>query len=243
MGYRLPLLLLICFGLIAGCTHPLDIVGEGDILSDSGDNHCFLEDAPCEVVAVNEYQETYRPQARPGHVFVGWQGCGDQQGTPCAFNVAPDVVKLFWFQTAPTLVARFAPACNNAPISSFAAIQNEVFDGMGCASGGCHGTAELAGLRLSSGQSYAEIVNINSTQTSLKRVLPGNANNSYLYRKVVAKTNPGSFNISGSPMPIGGGALSQNQLAALAFWIDAGAPSSGRADDLKTVEQLLGLCN
>ena len=98
-------------------------------------------------------------------------------------------------------------------------------------------------MNLSTGNAYANIVNVDAqTGGGLKRVLPGDANNSYLYHKVSAKSNPGSFQISGSPMPLVGSALSDNQLKALGVWINAGAPHTGRATELREVEQLLGLC-
>lgn len=53
----------------------------------------------------------------------------------------------------------------------------------------------------------------------------------------------GSFQISGNPMPLAVTALSADQLAALALWIDAGAPQFGRAGELNEIERLLGLCN
>ncbi|MFT5484327.1 MAG: hypothetical protein ACI9GW_002990, partial [Halieaceae bacterium] len=33
--------------LITACSHPLEISGEGDINSSSGENDCLLEDQPC----------------------------------------------------------------------------------------------------------------------------------------------------------------------------------------------------
>jgi hypothetical protein len=231
--------------VVAGCTHPIDIVGEGDILSSSGDNDCLLEARPCSAVAVAEYIETYHPEPRAGYQFVGWDNCLTRQGPDCVFQVDTATVQNNWFKTMPPLVAKFAPICAGAPADSFAAIQNVIFNGKGCSSGGCHsGNLPPNGLNLTNGSSYSAIVNVNAQiGGGLKRVLPGDANNSYLYRKVAAKTQPGSFTIFGSPMPLSGSALSTNQLAALAVWINAGAPASGRANELNEVERLLGLCN
>jgi len=229
---------------LAACTHPLDIVGQGDIRSASGDNDCLLEEAPCEVVAVDAYAETYSAQPRSGYIFAGWDNCPEAQDDNCLIDVPAEVVHDNWGKTAPTLIARFALDCSAAPASSFAAIQTAIFNGKGCSSGGCHsGGRPQAGLNLSSGSSYASIVNVTAQSGGgLKRVLPGSAQDSYLYRKVAARTNPGSFRISGSPMPLVGSPLSVDQLAALALWIDAGAPQTGRVGELNEVEQLLGLC-
>jgi hypothetical protein len=231
--------------VIGGCSHPIDIIGEGDIRSASGKNDCLLEELPCEAVAVNEYLETYSPQARPGYSFVGWENCLTPAGENCVFDVSAELVHKNWNKTMPTLVAKFAPVCENAPADSFTAIENVIFNGKGCNSGGCHSNAAAsAGLNLSAGNSYQHIVNVTARSGGgLSRVLPGDANSSYLYRKVSAKTNPGSFNIAGSPMPLNRSVLSGDELAALGSWIDAGAPQFGRADELNKVEQLLGLCN
>jgi hypothetical protein len=237
------LLVFFVVGLY-GCTHPLDIVGEGDILSSSGDNDCLLENLPCEAIAGGDYLETYTAVARPGHEFVGWEGCISSDNTLCSFDVPEDIVVQFWFETAPPLVAKFAPECSQAPADSFAAIGDVIFTGKGCSAGGCHsGSAPQAGMNLSSNVAYGNIVNVNSRTSSLQRVLPGDASSSYLFRKVSAKTNPGSFPISGSPMPRNNRVLSNDELAALELWINAGAPQFGRADEFKQVEQLLGLCD
>ncbi len=238
-------LILSLLALITSCTHPIEIAGNGDVMSASGDHDCLLEEMPCKAVAVNEYIETYMPVARNGYRFVGWENCPDQQGEDCVLNVDADTVQKNWGKTMPPLIAKFAPVCAAAPADSFAAIQNVIFNGKGCSNNGCHGGSRPAnGMSLSNGNAYAAIVNVTARAGGgLKRVLPGDANNSFLYRKVSAKTNPGSFSVAGSPMPLAGSALSTNQLAALAFWIDAGAPELGRADEMNEVERLLGLCN
>ena len=121
--------------------------------------------------------------------------------------------------------------------------QQAIFNGKGCASGGCHSGNRPAGnMNLSSGSSFTNTVGRPAASSPLQRIQPGNANNSYLFRKVSAKTNPGSFSISGSPMPLGGNALSDSQLAALAAWINAGAPQTGRSSESNEVEVLLGAC-
>lgn len=240
-----PYLPILILASLVGCTHPIDIVGEGDIRSTSGKNDCLLEELPCEAVAVGEYVEAYRPEPRSGYQFVGLNNCLAQQGESCIFDVDAGTVLNNWGKVMPPLVAKFAPLCEAAPSASFAAIQTVIFNGKGCSNSGCHGGSSPAnGMNLSNGRAYAAIVNVTARAGGgLKRVLPGDANNSFLYRKVAAKTNPGSFTISGSPMPLTGSALSANQLAALALWIDSGAPEFGRAGELNEVERLLGLCN
>lgn len=240
MPRRLTFVLML--GVLGACTHPLEIVGEGDILSATGENDCLLEQQPCEAVAVTEYVETYTAVPRSGFIFMGWEGCASTTNE-CSFDVTEEVVIDNWFTTAPSLVAKFAPDCSSAPADTFTSIQQAIFNGKGCASGGCHsGNSPAGNMSLSSGSSFTNTVGRPAASSPLQRVQPGNANNSYLFRKVSAKTNPGSFSISGSPMPLGGNALSDSQLAALAAWINAGAPQTGRSSESNEVEVLLGAC-
>ncbi len=236
------LLLIVMLGALGACTHPLEIVGEGDILSASGERDCLMEDQPCKAVALTEYLETYTAVARQGSTFVGWEGCSSTTNE-CSFNIPGEVVIDYWFTTTPPLTAKFAPDCSDAPPDTFTSIQEAIFTGRGCSSGGCHsGSRPTGGMNLSAGNSFANTVGKPASSSALKRIEPGDANNSYLYRKVSAKTNPGSFTISGSPMPFNRPALSAAQLAALAAWIDAGAPQTGRSSELNEVEVLLGAC-
>lgn len=244
MRSTIPVLLMAA--VLAGCDHPLDIVGgEGDILSASGERDCLLENLPCVIEVVEAYDETYFAEPRAGYEFVGWDNCLVAQDNSCSFNIPENIVEDNWGNTMPALVAKFAPLCAGAPSSSFGAIQTAIFNAKGCTASACHdGNGPQAGLNLTTGNSYAEIVNVTAQSGGgLKLVLPGDATNSYLYRKVSAKTRPGSFSISGSPMPVVGSALSDDQLTALALWIDAGAPQSGRASEFREVEQLLGFCD
>lgn len=98
-------------------------------------------------------------------------------------------------------------------------IQSQVFDPF-CA--GHHGpSAMAAGLDLSAGQSFENLVNVLSTQTSLYRVTPGDAESSYLVHKI-----EGREGIEGRQMPIGGEPLTSEQIAAIRRWIDEGAPNN-----------------
>lgn len=83
---------------------------------------------------------------------------------------------------------------------------------------GCHGGS--GGLYLSSNVSYANLVNVQaqSSCTSMKRVLPGDASNSVLYRKVSGST-------CGAQMPQGGN-LSTSQIKLIQDWINEGAQNN-----------------
>lgn len=82
-----------------------------------------------------------------------------------------------------------------------------------CAS--CHGSS--GGLSLAAGTSYSHLVNIQaqSSCTSLKRVLPNDAANSVLYKKVSGTT-------CGTRMPPGG-ILNAGDIALIQDWINQGA--------------------
>jgi hypothetical protein len=103
---------------------------------------------------------------------------------------------------------------------SFASVVQDIFDRRGCASGSCHGSAQAAGLDLRSGSSYGNLVNVTATQSAASRVIPGNAQDSYLIIKVEGRQTVGSR------MPIGGAALDNIDLTNLKNWINQGAKNN-----------------
>ncbi|MCS7224474.1 MAG: hypothetical protein NZ959_07960 [Armatimonadetes bacterium] len=88
-----------------------------------------------------------------------------------------------------------------------------------CAAARCHGSEDAqAGLILSADVSYGQLVNIRSTQNrDYIRVIPGNAANSLLYRKLAEDRPP-----VGVKMPPGG-SLSDSEIALIRDWINQGA--------------------
>ena len=103
---------------------------------------------------------------------------------------------------------------------SYANVIQEVFNRKGCASGSCHGTAQAAGLSLTSSTSYANLVNVTATQSASARVIPGDANGSYLIVKVEGRQTVGNR------MPLGGSALDNIDLTNLKNWINQGAKNN-----------------
>jgi hypothetical protein len=53
----------------------------------------------------------------------------------CVFDIPAETVDKNWVKTMPPLQAKFVPICEAAPADSFAAIQNVIFNGKGCAIG------------------------------------------------------------------------------------------------------------
>jgi hypothetical protein len=78
----------------------------------------------------------------------------------------------------------------------------------------------LPGIQnLTAGHTYASLVNVTSIENpALKRILPGDPDNSYLVLKI-----QGSPGISGQQMPLTGGPLSQAQIDEVRAWVAAGA--------------------
>jgi uncharacterized protein YjdB len=121
-------------------------------------------------------------------------------------------------QTATVVVLVTQPA--QAP--SFSQVVNEIFVRRGCASNGCHGRgAGDLSLSTNAATSYADLVNVQATAEPTRiRVLPGEANDSYLVIKLEGRQS------SGSRMPISGAPLSATDLANIKNWINAGAPNN-----------------
>jgi hypothetical protein len=131
--------------------------------------------------------------------------------------------------------------------STFEAIQTVVFEQAGCANSLCHGDAQAAGLDLTAENAYASLVDAASAGSSLSLIEPRSPSLSYFYHKLSAKTFPGSYDISGSPMPSAGAGISPGQLEAIRLWIEAGAPEEGSVGDTlgrgeDEIENLLGVC-
>ncbi len=101
---------------------------------------------------------------------------------------------------------------------SFASDVVPIFSQHGCAASGCHAAPGEAGLVLS-GAPYNALVNVASTQTGELRVIPGNANDSYLVKKLEGRASVGQR------MPVGG-QLTATELANLKNWISKGAKNN-----------------
>jgi hypothetical protein len=119
--------------------------------------------------------------------------------------------------------------------STFAQIQEQIFEGYGCTASACHGASASNGLDLRPASAYASLVNVPAISGDYVRVFPGEQDLSLLYQKVAAKTE--GFELSALDNPIGGGAmptsnevLSDDDLSLLRTWIRGGAPETGIVD-------------
>ncbi|MBI4209874.1 MAG: hypothetical protein HY538_09265 [Deltaproteobacteria bacterium] len=106
--------------------------------------------------------------------------------------------------------------------ATLSSIQENIFT-PNCASSSCHaGSSPQAGLNLSDGKSFENLVGVSSQQVpSLKRVESGDSGASYLVNKV--EGTAGSVGGNSSQMPKGGSPLSDEEIHAIKDWIDAGA--------------------
>lgn len=100
--------------IVQACSHPIDIVGEGDVTSASGTRNCLLEDHAAGLdncsknYVAGAYQETYYATPRLGWVFDHWGSyCTTATTNECSFNVAASAVNQAWGQTVPPLRAVF----------------------------------------------------------------------------------------------------------------------------------------
>jgi hypothetical protein len=113
------------------------------------------------------------------------------------------------------------PTGTNSPTvkdnPSFATDIQPIFERNGCTNGACHGAAISAGLDLRSGASYRNLVNVQATSEPIARVIPGNADGSYLIIKLEGRQTVGSR------MPLGGRALDTTDLTNIKNWINRGA--------------------
>jgi hypothetical protein len=112
--------------VLAGCSHPLEIYGEGDILSASGDRDCLMEqhaaaDPDCaQNLVATAYLETYSAVPRPGWKFHRWTPyCASDETGVCSFDIESDLVTQFVGHTAPALKAIFRPVVNTGFNSVF----------------------------------------------------------------------------------------------------------------------------
>ena len=135
-------------------------------------------------------------------VIVGLAACGDDSPT------APTTPS-----TAPTIPTTPATGNLTATLSS---IQSEVFN-PSCVVHHGPSVAE-AGLDLSEGRSFENLVNVMSTQVGLELVEPNDAENSYLIHKL-----DGRAGIIGARMPPNGPFLTDEALDLIKQWIDEGA--------------------
>jgi hypothetical protein len=106
------------------------------------------------------------------------------------------------------------------PTATFTRVQTEVFS-PNCTIIGCHDAIfQQQQLSLAPGRAYGQIVGQPSTELAgAVRVIPLDADNSYLYRKIIGK------GITGDQMPQASTPLTDAQTKLVRDWIRRGAPN------------------
>lgn len=100
---------------------------------------------------------------------------------------------------------------------SFQGDIQEIFERKGCSASTCHGESQRAGLDLRSGTSYDALVGVTATTESIARVIPGDAEGSYIVMRVEGRQTVGNR------MPLGGTPLDSIDITNLRNWIERGA--------------------
>ena len=116
-----------------------------------------------------------------------------------------------------TVEPEASSSISNETTVTFSRIQKEIFT-VSCALSGCHtGANAAAGLDLSSGKAYSNLVNVQSAfDANILRVVPGNSANSFLIKRL---RNTGE---SPSIMPPQG-KLNEAAIQLVETWITNGA--------------------
>lgn len=111
------------------------------------------------------------------------------------------------------------PTPSNAPMAKLSDIQSKVFN-ISCATANCHASGTAAGgLVLSDGQSYNNLINVESVRfPGVKRVDEGNSEESLLVQILKGIKTP--------RMPLNGSPLPAAVIDSIARWIDLGAPNN-----------------
>lgn len=150
---------------------------------------------------------------------------------------------------APGAAPEPAPPTNEDPCpkyeNTYDAIQAQIFDAYGCT--GCHGENGSGDLDLRPGYSHANLHNVPSSGSPLKRIDPGKPTKSHLLRKLTAATNPDAVNgpVPGGPMPPNSTGIREEHLEALRLFIGQQAPEKGAVPDEfggNRIADLLGSC-
>jgi hypothetical protein len=125
-------------------------------------------------------------------------------------------------------------ACRGPFDSTWHGIQDTIFQARGCTSSLCHGGASQGGLDLRPDAAYPALVNVASPLGGMPRVLPGDEQQSFLWRKLAAATR-GLAGVPGTPMPSGLPPIPDDELEGLRVWIRAGAPETGTVPEADTL--------
>ncbi|MGB8329976.1 MAG: hypothetical protein WCE62_07595 [Polyangiales bacterium] len=123
-------------------------------------------------------------------------------------------------------------AATTAPLecfdSTYATLQQSIFEAKGCTQSVCHGESMQGGLDLRAESSHAALVRTpSSIDPSMERVFPGDQDLSVLYLKLQAGVQGTDLGPLGQAMPVDADPLSPEELEAVRLWIRGGARAEG----------------
>ena len=102
--------------LAAACSQPIEIIGQGDVESQTGTRDCSYADHEAgatnctQNVVTGHYDETYTAEPHAGWHFHRWVNyCTQSPDNTCSFDVPSSVVAQAFGQTVPPLTAIFRP--------------------------------------------------------------------------------------------------------------------------------------
>jgi len=126
------------------------------------------------------------------------------------------LITTFWSCSSDNPTEPPQNTASQAPSSKLSDIQTKVFN-VSCALSGCHGsTNNQAGLSLTAGNSYSNLVNVQSFLfPQFKRVLPDSSSKSLIIKILKGEVSP--------RMPFNRTPLSNAVIDSIAKWIDNGA--------------------
>lgn len=103
---------------------------------------------------------------------------------------------------------------------SFATDIMEILNRRSCTSSGCHGSGQGGLTMTTASVAYANLVNVVSPNSGEVRVIPGDAANSYLVKKLEGTQSVGA------QMPLGASPLNTTDLQNIKNWINQGAKNN-----------------
>ena len=113
---------------------------------------------------------------------------------------------------------------NSGPVvkadPSFSSDIMEIIQRRGCSESSCHGSGQGGLTMTSTSGTYTNLVNVTSPNSGEVRVIPGNATDSYLVKKLEGRQSVGVR------MPQGGSPLDATDLQNIKNWINQGAKNN-----------------
>jgi len=144
------------------------------------------------------------------------------------------LLPLFLLAAVSIAAAATAEECDNGSFDgTFELIQKAVFERRGCTEATCHGAAAEGGLDLRPDVAYDNLISAPAETVppgqipGLKRVVPGQKDQSLLFLNLAAGTLPDQWTAPRRAMPLGIEPLTVNELEAVREWIEQGAPRTG----------------